>query len=187
MKILFVVLIFLFILFLLLLIPAKVSIKFALYKEYDIKVSILGFNLPFKQEKEEKRKKKKSVKQLLKGRSLSRLLNFAFDVLKQIVKKAKFIIKHSKVERFDLDITVASDDAASTAIEYGAVCAVVYPLISLLLNYNNALKENINIVCDYNSDKPQLEFYGVVSVRLIYLLAVLSILPHIIKEFLKKG
>ena len=186
MKFILILLIIIFILFLVLLIPAKLKVKASL-ENFDLKVSVLGIEIPIKKEKKDQQgKKKKSFKNFFKERSLSGKLSTVFNVLNQILNKVKFMLKRSKVEKFELDITVSGDDAAVTAIEYGAVCAVVYPAVSLILNYNKALKENINIVCDYTNTKPTLEFYGVVSIRLIHLLALLSILPSIFRNVNKK-
>ena len=109
------------------------------------------------------------------------------NVLKQLKQKTEFLIKHIKVERFDLNVTVASGDAATTAIEYGAVCAVAYPIAAFVLNYNKSLKENININCDYNNQNPQIEFCVVASLRLIHLLVLLGILPTLLRNALNKG
>ena len=186
MKLILILLIIIFILFLVLLIPAKLKVKASL-ENFDLKVSVLGIEIPIKKEKKDQQgKKKKSFKNFFKERSLSGKLSTVFNVLNQILNKVKFMLKRSKVEKFELDITVSGDDAAVTAIEYGAVCAVVYPAVSLILNYNKALKENINIVCDYTNTKPALEFYGVVSIRLIHLLSLLSILPSILRNVNKK-
>ena len=187
MKFILILLIVIFILFLVLLIPSKLKVK-ASFGNFEVKVSVLGIEIPTKKEKKDKQgKKKKSFKSFLKGHSLSGKLSALFNILNEILNKAKFLLKRSKVEKFELDVTVAGDDAAVTAIEYGAVCAVVYPAVSLILNYNKALKENINIVCDHTNTKPTLKFYGVVSIRLIHLLALLSILPAILRNVMKKG
>lgn len=182
MKLVFILLIILLTLFLVLLIPAKLTLT-ATLENVNVKVSLLGINIPTKKEKKDKQgKKKKSFKNFFKGRSLGGKLSAVFNILKEILNKAEFVLKRSKIEKFELDVTVSGEDAAVTAIEYGAACAVVYPAVSLILNYNKSLKETINIVCDYKDTKPTLQFYGVVSIRLIHLLAVLSVLPTILKN-----
>ncbi len=187
MKFILIILILLFALFLVLLVPAKLKVQ-ASFEKADIKVSLLGFDLPTQKEKKDKQgKKKKSFKNFLKNRSLSGKLRVIFNILNEILSKARFVLKRSKIEKFELNITVAGDDAAAVAIEYGAVCAVVYPAVSLIYNYNKSLKENINIVCDYTNAEPQLNFYAVASIRLIHLFSVLSILPAILKSVMKKG
>lgn len=185
MKFVFILLLCFLLLFLVLLIPAKLKVT-ASFEKVDFKVSVLGFKLPTKKEGKTN-KKKKGLKGFLKGHSLSSKINVVFSILKQILSKTEYVLKRSKVEQFNLDITVAGDDAATAAIEYGAVCAVVYPAFSLIQNYNKNLKENINISCDYTVSKPHLDFCCVVSIRLIHLLAVLSVLPAIIKAVSKKG
>lgn len=188
MKFIFILLLILLILFLLLLIPAKVEIKASL-KKADIKVSFLCFKIPTQKEKKPKKKNKKkknALKKIFGGRPLSYILSFVSDTLKAVIKKVGFVVRCGKVEELSLDVKVAAEDAAAAAIEYGAVCAVVYPLVSLVCNYNKALKENINISCDYNEVNSELDFYLKVSVRLIHLITVLSILPAVVSKLLKR-
>lgn len=184
MKFVVVLLFIILLLIIALFIPAVIEINASLGGKNNIRIYWLGIKLNKK--RREEKQKKNSFKKLFKNRSLKEALNSAADILCTLFKKARFVIKRVRIEQFRLYIKVASDDAALTAIEYGAVCGIVYPALSLIADNKKGIDENINISCDYNSESPQLEFYLKASLRLIYLLTILGLLPKIISALVKK-
>ena len=67
----------------------------------------------------------------------------------------KPIFRHIKFRQLNIDITVASDNAADTAINYGRLCAGVYPALSVILNVIKYDDYKVNIRPDF--DKSELE------------------------------
>lgn len=51
------------------------------------------------------------------------------DILMSLLGRVVWILKYCVAERFFIKAVCAGDDAADAAMEYGAVCAVVYPLV----------------------------------------------------------
>lgn len=87
-----------------------------------------------------------------------------------LVKQGWGLAHHLRVKKLDADIIVASDDPSKTAIEYGGVCAVVYPLISGLQNlmkWNNN-KTHINISSDFCSNDPSINLEAKLKLKLWY-------------------
>ncbi len=89
---------------------------------------------------------------------------------KSALVKIKKQLKKITVKRLTVDISIASDNAAKTAVEYGAVCAAVYPLLSFLESTADIGIKQINVSSDFNSQKPHFSFSAVVRLRIIYLI-----------------
>lgn len=102
-------------------------------------------------------------------------------MLKSILSKFAKLLKHTVVEKFNFNITVAGNDAADTAIKYGNVCSIVYPLSTLLSKCVNFKPENISVYSNFNDNNTNFNLSFLISVRVIYLIsfAVSSVLDII--------
>lgn len=98
--------------------------------------------------------------------AIKKLLGFCGAVIAHIKK----LLRHIKINKVRLNLTVATDNAAITAIEYGAVCSVVYPLLSFLDSCADVAFKQINVSSDFDSKESQLEFSLNVRLRVFYLL-----------------
>ncbi len=67
----------------------------------------------------------------------------------------KPIFTHVRLSHLNIDIAVASDNAADTAINYGRLCAGVYPALTVILNVVKYDDYKVNIRPDF--DKKELE------------------------------
>ena len=99
--------------------------------------------------------------------ALSEITSF----IKALILRIKKQLRHIKITRLCLGIKIATDDAALTAIYYGAVCSVVYPILSLLDSLSNIAFKQIDIRADFESTKPDFAFSARVKLRLFFLLA----------------
>ena len=99
--------------------------------------------------------------------ALSEITSF----IKALILRIKKQLRHIKITRLCLRLKVATDDAALTAIYYGAVCSVVYPILSLLDSLSNIAFKQIDIRADFESTKPDFAFSARVKLRLFFLLA----------------
>lgn len=185
-----------------------VKLKFYLYgfrifsfsakqKDEPQKVKLSDYT-PDKLSKRKKKERPKSVSQRLrdvatdeaKGKpDIVYILKFILNLLRTF---AQHYAKKFKVKILKLNISVATDDAASTAILYGTVSQAVSYLIEFLDN-NTALTVSrtakINVVSDFCGDKTQIDIKMEVF---IHLRRVLSLLyrsglrsPADIKNFFK--
>ena len=132
-----------------LLLLSSVSFKICLDGDVQLIIRYLFIKkkVPYKPEKVKKaemedqkgtdRKPKKSepyLKKSIREKGIAATVSELSDVLFAILKKLGNIIRHIRVRRFRLNITAAADDPAVTAIEYGSICAVVFPAVSVLKN-----------------------------------------------------
>ena len=91
--------------------------------------------------------------------------------VKALILRIKNQLRHIRITRLCLGINVAADDAALTAIYYGAVCSAVYPLLSLLDSLSSIAFKQIDIRADFESTKPGLAFSARIKLQLFFLLA----------------
>lgn len=106
------------------------------------------------------------------------------SVIKLVFLKFANLITKSSAEYLNLNIDVASDDAATTAMYYGSICAVVYPAVGLLNGIIPIKKQNICINADYSQNNTSVQFELFLSLR-VY--KSLSVVFSLIKEFLQGG
>lgn len=111
-------------------------------------------------EKTEKEKPKQEdpFKQAVKEKgfvtAVSEYAAFVVDVLKKI----RWVFAKSFVKDFVLRIDVASPDPAVTAIQYGGVCGIVYPLMSFASTLTKFIKPRTEINADFDSQESTIRF-----------------------------
>ena len=173
-------------LLLILILPIKVFIKFkdGLYlkfkilniKIYEIKPEnnkndSQGDTISDKTAKKDTEKDTKNLFEKLKEKhgflnSVKVLLRFVKDCLTHI----KTLLRHIKIKKIILNISVASNDAATTAIEYGGTCAAAYPVLAFLDSFGQVKYKSININSDFNSNKPSFDFSAIIGLKIIFLI-----------------
>lgn len=104
------------------------------------------------------------------------------NMLKSILSKFKKLLKHTVVKSFKFNITVAGEDAADTAIKYGKVCSLVYPIATLFGECVNFKPEDISVYSDFSGADTNFNLEFLVKLRVIYLLGfVVSSVFNILK------
>lgn len=150
-------------------------------------ITVYSYPEPIKKKlKKEKKKKLKKEKQteaydkkdLLKN--IKPILSFCLKVTKRVGK----LLSHLKVKKLDFDLTVSTEDAYKTSMYYGELCAVVYPLYSLLCSYNNEKNIKMIVSADFDVINPELKFVFNGKVR-IFFAGISAIM--ILLDFLKSG
>lgn len=126
-----------------------------------------------KSEKSTPSKKDNFFVKLYKQKGLLGAIGYCSDIAKIVLQNLPRIFKKIKFRKLKLDLTVATDDAANTAIRYGEFCAVLYPVLSLLQSIIDLKPHEINIKPDF--DKTETEFKGAVIAKApaIYFIIVL--------------
>lgn len=114
-------------------------------------------------EKTEKPKEKKPAPRFLQNIKISDWLSLVKILFTDFIFKIK-------IEKFDFDAKIATDNAADTALLYGKISAATYPIISFLAAKEVIKKANVNIYSDFLSEKSEFRGEAVASVRLITLI-----------------
>lgn len=158
-------------------------------EELSVTAKYLFFNfmlLPAKQKQEKADKPKQKngfLKDYCEKHGFSKTVSQIFEILKAVVSRFVWLFKRFKFKDVYLDITVASENAAYTAVEYGAVCAAVYPAMSLISTVATANIKRLNVSANFDSDKWNITTSGVLKCRLIWLLtALISLVLALVKS-----
>ena len=109
-----------------------------------------------------------------------------FGLLKDMLTHIKKLLRHIKIKRTELDITVAEADAAQTAIAYGKVCSVAYPVLSFLDSCANIGFKRINIKSDFNGKNYEFKFGATANIPVIFLLIAAYRVYSEYKKFIMK-
>lgn len=172
--------------------PVHVDMSFK--EDFDATVKFLGIRLyktkPQPEEKEDKKpiepqeekkentKKENEITSQLKGTfsrlkrekgfvgAVQEIMALALRVLSHIKK----LLRHINICKVRLNITVASSDAARTAIDYGLVCQAVYPVTAMLGSVADVSFKEINVKSDFESEKCDFSFSATVKLQIFYLL-----------------
>ena len=141
------------------------------------------------QKAREKRKEKQEKKESEKKKSFSdvlSLLRLITSLLKKVLGK---FFKHIRIDLKRLRITVATSDAATTAVAYGAVTGTIstlLPLIESAKQFSLPKADDLDVQVDFLSDSPSLDLHLSVSLRVWHALDIaLGALVTFVKHKLK--
>lgn len=163
--------------------PVKLRVTFE--EAFSAEVGFLFFRYRFPSQTEEKPEKKPSGEEGRKNRKITDIINtvkkkglsgfleFFKELARLVSGTARRVFSHVRVDRFDLDIAVGGSDAAHAAVNFGAVCAAVYPAAGALEKNMKFRARSINIVPDYNGGESRVRFRAKARVRLFFLLSSL--------------
>ncbi len=148
----------------------KLFIKIGPFKVYDSAKSDKKAKKKSKNssDDETKPKKKNAIKVIYKQKGFVGTVQEFARFVRDVVTETKTTIKHFKFKKLVLDITVASGDAAMTAIQYGAVCTAVYPVIGLIASLTDVGFKKINISSDFEGNKSKCTFSFSIKMRVFH-------------------
>ena len=127
-------------------------------------------------------KKDNFFKKTYKEKGFFGTVKYFSALLAMLLKKLWFIVKRLNFSKFLIELTVATPDAADTAIKYGEVCAAVYPVLSLLQTTAKFKSKQVNINADFDKTAPEFKASVSVTTRLIFwLIAAISALTEFLK------
>ncbi len=114
-------------------------------------------------------------------------------MLKPAKKVARYLIKGVCIKNLSLSLYIATDDAAKTAILYGRVCSVAYPVLAFCKANLRLKVKRFYIAPDFYHERVTYQAKGMVSIRvyrilfggLWYLGCVIKNMPS--KAFRKKA
>ncbi len=173
---------------LLLLIAAVLLLPVSVYLEYNndffFKVKFAGIKVfePKKTKsqntqktdtkvKEKKENQFKTSFEILKDKKgFSGAVREIFTLLKDCLKHIGFLLKTLKFRKVEFNLTVATENAAKTAIEYGALCSAIYPTLSFFDSIANVKYKKINVKSDFESEKPSFDFSLIINLQIIFLI-----------------
>lgn len=151
----------------------KVKLRLSYDKEFSAAVKFLFIKKEFAA-KEEKPKAPSATTETAKKKDAKTprfLRGITFSDWIEIIKIffTEFVFK-IKIEKFTLKATVATDDAARTALLYGKISGATYPILSFLSAKNALKKADVDVRADFLSETSEYRGEAIFSVRLISLI-----------------
>ncbi len=116
-----------------------------------------------------------NIKKSAQSGSVLGTIKSNFSLVVGLIKRLLELIKKCKVRKFNVDIVCVGEDAAAAAVEYGAVCAFVYPALSFI---RSALSidpnvERVKIGPDFNAKKGKFKLEIVLAIGLYRVIGAL--------------
>lgn len=189
------------ILFFVIALSIRITVNGEFFDEFKLNVKWLFINisiLPAKPKKEKPPKKDKSVKEKTEETAEEAVTNAekkeniflkfynnqGFDGVVQLIRNAANSLgklmtslkKHIVIRELYLWMTVSSDDAAQTAIDYGNLCQTVFPSLSFICSNLTVKKYDVEIEPDFIGIKNNAQFAFSISVRPIFILNAVIVL-----------
>lgn len=103
----------------------------------------------------------KWIKKTFHKKGLSGLLNAFKEIAKLTGTFLKPVFEHITIKKLDVNVTVASDNAADTAVNYGYFCAGMYPAIEVILQVMKYDDYSVIIVPDFDKKNPEFDVTAV--------------------------
>ena len=114
-------------------------------------------------QKKPPQKKENFISKTYKQRGLIGTMRYFSEIIAIVFKKLWWLAKRFKFRHFQFDLTIATEDAARTAIQYGEVCAILYPVFSVIQASTNLKPKSININAAF--EKTEWEFKTCILVK----------------------
>jgi len=115
-------------------------------------------------EKNPKEKKENPIKTFYKNQGFDALLDLIKYTAESVCGAFKKIFKAFVFKELFVNLSVSKGDAAKTAIEYGKVCAQVFPAMGLICSNVKVRKYALNVSPDFIENKNKAVLHAYISV-----------------------
>jgi len=113
-----------------------------------------------KKEKKIKKSKKKDKKKKTQRKPDTKAILSTLDTLIEIIKSITgYMLKTLTINKFNLELLIASGDPMKTALTYSGVCTAVYNTWAMIENILKVRVRHIRISPDFLSEKMRFKFY----------------------------
>lgn len=109
---------------------------------------------PESKEKKEKEKKPSYLSKLREKKGLSGILSLLTQLVELATGALRGVFSHLVIKRLDIGIALSSGDAASTAVNYGRLCSVVYPAVDVITSVTVCEDYNVTLEPVFDEDRP---------------------------------
>ncbi len=133
-----------------------------------------------------KTKKKNPVREFTKKNGLEGVIELLKEIVTMILKLADAVRRHLVISRMRLDLLVAGEDPADTAMKYGYACSAIYPLVSMIDRHTKLRRHEEYIDAGFQAEHTQVCL--ILDVHIVPVFAVIAAVEALIgsiKIFLK--
>ncbi len=112
----------------------------------------------------------KKVKEKPQKGDISQTVFLAIDVIKSVLPPLRNLLKKVRITSLCVDITVAGEDAAQTALNYGKINAFFHSSLATLRNFVRVKAKRIKIECDFLKTKTEQKIFFKVKIRNFFII-----------------
>lgn len=116
------------------------------------------------------------LKEIYNSQGVDGLISIAKRTVNYIGTFVGRIMKTLVIDEFYVDVKCAKSDAAETAIYYGEVCSILFPLLGSLVSKLKVRKYDINVYPDYLARHSSASFAVNIHLYPIYVISITCIL-----------
>ncbi len=140
-----------------------------------------------KERREAKAAAKKKKKKLGDAHKIIDILHLAISIIGHLRHR---FLKHLRIKFARIRITVGTEDAATTAVIYGAVTQsinILFPLLEDIKNFKFPTEEDLQINADFTAEESVIDLKISLCVRIIHVLhfAIRSLI-ELVKYYFKR-
>ena len=106
-----------------------------------------------------------NFKRAIAEKGLLETLRGVTETVRSLLQQTGQLFKKGVFKKFELHIVCGGSDPAEAATQYGAVCAAVYPLLTLLDSAMKCKHRKVDIRCDFDTEEIRASFEGQVNYR----------------------
>ena len=156
-------------------------------KELKLTVRVLWFCLGGKGKKTEKQEKKETSREKPQIWDRVRFFGqFYHDNKKYITRALKRLKNGLVVEKLRFYYRCGFDDAAQTALVYGAVSGAFYNFYAILKHHVKVKKTEAQILPEFQQEMIDISFEGIVCLRVANIMsAIIALIPLVFRSFVQ--
>ena len=124
---------------------------------------------------EEKRLRKEAAKAKKKKKSMSEILDVVHMARAIAAEVIRRFFRHLRIDLARVHIKVATGDAATTAVAYGAACTAInmlLPVLSEVENFSMPREQDFSVEADFLGESPTLDLKISFSLRVWHVLHI---------------
>lgn len=135
-----------------------------------------------KKEKQEEHKEDSAALRYLKDKFRHQDPATVWRLIRMVFHYVGKFLSGVRVQKLQIRIIVAKEDAAATAIAYGKTWAIVSGVLSFLENYIKIVKTSIDISPDFLAENDTYETNGIIDARIGHIiLTILAVILALIR------
>ena len=93
------------------------------------------------------------------------------ELLRELLKSFGEMLRHITVGRLYVNISVCGEDAADTAVQYGGVCAVIYPFAAFTESKIKVKNMELNVEPDFERGESFGEAFISLTIKPFHVIA----------------
>lgn len=135
-----------------------------------------------KKTKNENKKNGDYLQRLVREKGAVDAVTTLLQLVSRLLSRIGRLFSHCTLDRFCFSAEIGEGDPAKTAVTYGALCTVVYPVVGVINGTLPIQKQEVSLNACYDEEKLDIRFSAVVRVRFLY---VVSALCRILKDLVQ--